>query len=560
MTAQVAQNIPFAKFTRAGFGFSPKNRITTEAAQNDDEDWYIPYNGPYEAPRELPTRRKARDSWGDPLEPDDEEDMVLNDRELHIRYGGYNSPNYGGSRLEEERIGRRRDRTLSVTSGQTGSSGVIEPSRPSIGANRPSTASAGTRPNPSSYLSMDTTGGVGESPIPPRRSSQERNRISLAGIFNFNAQPRKRCAPTASTERSISGNFMRKPSLLQRSNVGTGYDNEKLYSKMDAPTRYGSSPEHPNPPAKDKHQQLYRQVMLHADRISSDTTEADYYNSYYSTLVHDQRSEPAPNHRQRRCLSPSHSEDLHRSRQPLSDQSARDPQNSFSTRLVHPYAREIPRNTKTPPVLLRSTFTPSSHNADSIDPLNSSFTRLASSRTPKLKNSISTPDLRNSAALHNTIITPRIPIANLIPQQNGTPFAVPKIKDRWLSAETWCDAVLFPRPRLKAGIVPPLGGGSGRIVSPPGSPVLPDLTGVREPGVASRVLAHSLSLVDLNSPVGLSSSYVYPHTSTSRWHERDPQTLRAGLQSTTDLAQPKCVPTLAQYVFDFLFSSTFLRR
>jgi hypothetical protein len=96
--------------------------------------------------------------------------------------------------------------------------------------------------------------------------------------------------PTAaSTEHSISGSFMRKPSLLQRSNVGTGYDHEKLYSRIDAPTRYGSSPEHPNPPAKDKHQQLYRQVMLYADRISSDITQADYYSSYYSTLVHDQR-------------------------------------------------------------------------------------------------------------------------------------------------------------------------------------------------------------------------------------------------------------------------------
>ena len=536
MTAQVAQNLPFAKFTRAGFGFSSKNRTTTEAPQNDDEDWYIPYNGPYEAPRELPARRKARDSWGDPLEPDDEEDMVLDDRELHLRYGGYNNPSYGGRPLEEERIGRRRDRTLSVTSRQTVSSGAIDPSRPSIGANRPSTASAGTRQNPSSYLSMDITGGVGESPIPPRRSSQERNRISLAGIFNFNALPRKRCAPTAaSTEHGISGSFMRKPSLLQRSNVGTSCD------KMDAPTRYGSSPEHPNPPAKNKHQQLHRQVMLHADRISSDSTEADYYDSYYSTLVHDQRSEPAPNHRQRRRLSPSHSEDLHRPRQPPSNQSTPDRQNSFSTRPVHPYAREIPRNTQTPPVLLRSTYTPSSRNADSIDPPNSSFTRLASSRTPKLKNSISTPDLRSAAVFHNTIVTPRIPVANLMPQQNGTSFTIPKIKDRWLSAETWCDAVLFPRPRLKAGIVPPLGGGSGRIVSPPGSPILPDLTGVREPGVASRVLAHSLSLVDLNSQVGLSSNYVYPRTSTSRWYERDPQTSRAGVQPTTQ--------DLAQYVF-----------
>lgn len=74
-------------------------------------------------------------------------------------------------------------------------------------------------------------------------------------------------------------------------------------------------------------------------------------------------------------------------------------------------------------------------------------------------------------------------------------FVLPKAKDRWLSAETWCDAILFPRPRLKSGTVPTLGGTSGRIVSPPGSPVDPILagsTGIREPGVASRVLARHL--------------------------------------------------------------------
>ena len=109
--------------------------------------------------------------------------------------------------------------------------------------------------------------------------------------------------------------------------------------------RYGSSPEHPNPSAKDKHEQLYSQVMLHADRISSDTTEDDYYHSYDSTLVHDQRSEPAPNHRQHHRLSPSHSEDLHRSWQPSIDQSIRDCQNSFFHKVGSPLR---PWNTNTP--------------------------------------------------------------------------------------------------------------------------------------------------------------------------------------------------------------------
>ena len=566
MTAHAVQNLPFSKFSRPGFGFSSKRRITPKTEEND-EDWYIPYNGPYEAPRELPNRRKARDSWGDPIELDDQEDTVFNDKELHLRYGGHNNSSYGDRYFEGERMGRRRDRTYSVTSGQTVSSGTIDPSRPSIGYRR-STVSAGTRNVPPSYISMDAAGGVGESPIPPRRSSQERNRTTLAGIFSFNAHSRKPSTHTAaSTERTLTGSSVRKSSLLQRKNAHTNSDNEKVYSNIDPPARYSPSPEHANPSVKDKHQQLRHKVMSYADKLSSVATDTDYYNSYYSTLVHDQRSDI--NHHSHR-VSPPLSEDLHHSQQPPFDQSSLDRQKSFSTRPVHPYARAIPRNnvempSKAPPIPLSNPPRPAtSHNPSSNKPHVSSFTRATSLRSPKLKNSTSTPNLRYSAVLHDAVVTPSVRNANLIPQPIARPqFVVPKAKDRWLSAETWCDALLFPRPRLKSGIVPTYGGGSGRIVSPPGSPVDPILigsAGTREPGIASRVLAHSRSLMDLNAPVGLSSSNTYPHASTSVAHERDPQ---AGLQSTTfaqdDLVLSTPAPSLRRYVL-FLFSSTFLRR
>ena len=107
MTAQAAQNFP--KFSKPAFVFSSKSRIPPKT-EEDDEDWYIPYNGPYEMPRALPNRRKARDSWGDPLEPDDEDDTIFNDKELQLRYGGHNDTGYGDRHFEEERVGRRRDR------------------------------------------------------------------------------------------------------------------------------------------------------------------------------------------------------------------------------------------------------------------------------------------------------------------------------------------------------------------------------------------------------------------------------------------------------------------
>ena len=121
-----------------------------------------------------------------------------------------------------------------------------------------------------------------------------------------------------------------------------------------------------------------------------------------------------------------------------------------------------------------------------------------------------------------------------------------------------CDALLFPPPRLKVGHVPTLGGGSGRIVSPPDSPIGSDLAGLggtREPGVAFRVLAHSRSLADLNRRVDLSSP---PHASTSVAHGQDPQASQTIPQSRPpwatsfaqdDLALPTPVPSLARYVF-----------
>lgn len=83
----------------------------------------------------------------------------------------------------------------------------------------------------------------------------------------------------------------------------------------------------------------------------------------------------------------------------------------------------------------------------------------------ELKNSTSTPNLRLRSSK-------------------------PKFKDRWLSAETWCDAILFPRPRFKLQ-------DQQRIVSPPCSPVYPAFQSNTTPAITSRVLAHSRSLVDL---------------------------------------------------------------
>ena len=498
MTSQVTHVLPFTKFTQGGFGFSSKSRSTTTTAEND-EDWHIPYNGPYEAP---PNRRKHRDSWGDMIDAEDEGDTVLNDRELHLRYGGYQNPNNGGRPSEEERKDRERDRAVSITSGRTTSSGTVDPSRPSIGATtRHSTVSSGTRQAMPSYVSMDAVGRVGESPIPPHRSSPERNRTGFAGIFNFSAQTRKPSTPIpAPVERGVSGSLIRKSSPLQRSNSRTAHDNEQVFSRKGPPAALSSSPEyHTNSRSKGKHPQLHQARL--PDRPSSGATEADYYNSYYSTLLHERRSEPTLNQHRRHHHSPSVSEDLPH---PF-EQSNFNHQNS-STSSGHPYALAVPRNNaeasssssplpvpiSNPP---RLTFTASS---SSTSPHNFPFIKK---RNSKLKNSNSTPDLRSPTVLRDATASPVIPQVDIARQRTATPHSLfPKAKDRWLSAETWCDALLFPRPKLAVSTL----GGSGRIVSPPDSPIGPDFVnsiGTRQPSVASRVLAHSRSLVDLKRPV-----------------------------------------------------------
>ncbi|CCM02129.1 uncharacterized protein FIBRA_04206 [Fibroporia radiculosa] len=79
---------------------------------------------------------------------------------------------------------------------------------------------------------------------------------------------------------------------------------------------------------------------------------------------------------------------------------------------------------------------------------------VANASRLNLKTSASTPNLRNAST------TPAHP-----------PLALPKGKQRWLSPETWCDALILPRPRFTIRVDAYTGGSSGRIVSPPASVV-----------------------------------------------------------------------------------------
>ena len=59
MATQTQSSSPFSRLSRLAFPFksNPSSPLTPDP---EGEDWYIPYNGPYEPPKE----ERSTDSWG----------------------------------------------------------------------------------------------------------------------------------------------------------------------------------------------------------------------------------------------------------------------------------------------------------------------------------------------------------------------------------------------------------------------------------------------------------------------------------------------------------------
>ncbi|PPQ70861.1 hypothetical protein CVT26_014084 [Gymnopilus dilepis] len=585
MTTQAVQSPAFPRF-RGGFGKSSRTKEAKAKTGDDDDDWVIPYNGPYEAPPP-PRRPKARDSWGDPLEDYADDDSMLDARELHLRYGGHNDFNNaqssGGSRpVEEERKGRTRDRSFSVMSGRTTSSGALDPNRASLATNRRSTVSSSLRPPVPSYINLDSMGGVGESPVPHIRNARDNNRISLASIFGLGGLVRKTASsPALSVDRASSarkGGRSSRPNTSEKSIRRTESPQPRRSTSTDS--RHSRRPYVPN-----------ESRLRQTDKTSlTATDEEDYYNSYYSTLI---AKDDEPRHHP---LAYSQQQSPNSSLSSPNSNSPRNPtnvsrQNSTSTTSAHPYAYvfpqlRIPDPPRTaPPVPTpqmasaqvpspsnyhppRLTFTTATgqqqqqQGPNSADAAHPAFSpRSAGARS--LRSPSSTPDLRI-----------RVPATAMVPSaktnKNHPGFSFPKGKDKWLSAETWCDALLFPRPRLKLKQDPvegPILESSGRIVSPPSTPLGQDDFGFsdqqqrpREPGFASRVLAHSRSMVDLNKGKKKAEDIQHPLASSSNGPHASRTETKTQAQSARpprpksfaqdDLALPTPTPSLARVLLE----------
>ncbi|TFY59696.1 hypothetical protein EVG20_g7686 [Dentipellis fragilis] len=258
-------------FPRFGFKSAPKPAPRPTA--QDDDDWYTPYNGPFEIPDTLAQQQlhdRARDSWGQVLNSAMQHEAVLPDPELAQRYqngeasaGGSGDGVGDGQGGHKGRTHRGRAVTLSSAIASRGpdrrGSSPRQRSPPATIVNRHPQAYI------SSYIDLDAAGGIGDSPMPIQRNHHSQsappnpppsasNRLSLASFLTFGNSARKRTNSVA--ERSP----IDEPGASQPNSRPSTPTSGSLRRRRSKRTRA-------------------------AQEQSQGTTEDDYYNSYYSTLL-----------------------------------------------------------------------------------------------------------------------------------------------------------------------------------------------------------------------------------------------------------------------------------
>jgi serine/arginine repetitive matrix protein 2 len=402
--ATKTQSTPSAS-SRMRFAFGPK-RLPPDPPENEnDADWYIPYNGPYELPSSAPPPQ-TRDSWGQLL------GSVLSNLESVKPSGGLHEWSDGRitSTLPSSGTYSSHPYRMTVASDSAGAPGTTTTA--SQGRSAISQSIRGGRPrlntvSSTPFANIDATGGVGESPTPVQRSSfhpsptSASSRMSLASLLTFAGSTRKSRSDSASIPRHTSG---------KRSRNGTP-THDPLQSNhatiQDAQLSRSRSPVRLDPPPMRRPRQ--RSNTLIGNIITTARTSS-----------HD--------------ISPTSF--------PGSD--------GPSSR--HPYAYPFPSAwTDTPPpapAILptvsrsldkgkgvdRSYLYPRPPPPDTLNKTEVPAHLKPASRTSLLK-TISAPNLRNFSRGF-AISKP----------------TTPRGKYRWLSPETWCDALLFPRPRFMAHI------------------------------------------------------------------------------------------------------------
>ncbi|KAH9053338.1 hypothetical protein EDB87DRAFT_238861 [Lactarius vividus] len=394
-------------FPRIRFGFGPKSsrtRLPPDPPENpDDPDWYIPYNGPYELPPSVP-RSQNRDSWSQLL------GSVLSN------FSGATSP----TDRTHERSGAHAagGKTASHFPGSGAySSHPYRTSAAQDAAGLPTTTSRarGGHPTPiitssTAFAHIDTTGGVGESPTPMRRSplqtsppANTANRLSLANLLNFGGSTRR--------SRSDSLHHSHRPSV-KRSRDGPPtpdplQSNRAMGIDVRPPPR-SNSLAHVGPSTEYTPRQ--RSNTLAGTSMSPAPEQSSSLDMFTNS---QHRDSPLSPHPYAYAYSSSHSGAPRRA--PI-----------ISPPLAHSHSLDKGKGVD------RSYQYPQPPSTDTLNVAEVPPHLRPTSRTSLLK-TISAPNLRNLS--------------------RGLPIRKPTTsssrgKYRWLSPETWCDALLFPRPRF----------------------------------------------------------------------------------------------------------------
>lgn len=452
----------------------PSSPLSRELSEQDD-DWYIPYNGPYEPP---PSRNgpESRDSWGELL------NGILSEGEEDEKRGGGRGRDGRASHAASAPEPDARTRVVSNASRLTQTTGAADQSRRNT-AVRPPVPRSNTQPRPTV---RSFVGGVGEAPMPTERSAPQ------AGP----STPQREPNPVISHRSSLASIFTFGRKSLR---LSSSMDNVKR-DKPDA------AAEPPVPPLSRTIPGRARANTSIPDGRQPMSPADEYYNSYYSTLLNTPAKERPP---------------------------AEIEESVESSMRSHPYAHAhsgsseeaqdeapIPAADKGKGRMLMTRIT-------LLDPRGPKIPDYLkpSPRNSVLKASVSTPNLRN----------------------------IPKGRQRWLAAETWCDALILPRPRFAMKLVDPNSEGSGRIVSPPPSPILPghasdpneSIQPRPPPGAQQAAIkkARSTGNLPASSPPPPPAEEVKSPQSVAIKSSRP---LRPKSWAWDDLALPSPVPSLAQ--------------
>lgn len=461
-------------------GFAPSHKTGSSSrspyAEKPEEDWYIPYNGPLEPPKSISMAKQGtmRRSVSQ-----DDMNAFMGDSRLRDRYRGNAEPMVLVPPAQSTGFPRTRVRS-DFTRRTTSSSSVIDPIR-SYPRRRQASA---PRLQTLTHSSMDTSAGVGESPMPMQRLAMSSSQKKLGRFFGFGSSKKSKSQSTSTpvspvSRTNISGTLL--PNSVQHltlqenvnfakpsgSSPNTG-NHDSPYVTLPRPSRRSHTLHYPPrvdavdfSPSK---QRSVRHVDLpgkpdQGSFPSFPTTKYDsptifmahsYANTSSSVSVSALRSATSQQSRQGHQQLDSGSENTHFSHN-----------NPTQRNRALTYA---------------------------IDPRSDRAATLAKNSRPltsSLKSSVSTPNL--FAASHDKQ-----------PSQQSTKSTTQVAGvERWLSPETWCDALFFPRPRLKVKCAhEPRGGSSGRILSPPITPVAEGATPRLSPALLGGRPQTSLATTD----------------------------------------------------------------